>query len=82
VPCLPGELNQVILNMIVNAAHAIADVVGDGANGKGTITIRTRKDVMRLAAAGIDGILVGEALMGAPDIGARVRELSGRQKTS
>ncbi len=25
VPCYPGELNQVILNMIVNAAHAIED---------------------------------------------------------
>ncbi|MEM8986134.1 MAG: ATP-binding protein [Pseudomonadota bacterium] len=25
VPCLPGELNQVILNLIVNAAHAIED---------------------------------------------------------
>jgi len=43
VLCLPGEINQVILNMIVNASHAIADVVGDGANGKGNITIRTRK---------------------------------------
>lgn len=42
VPCLPGSFNQVILNMVVNAAHAIADVVGDGANGKGTIHIATR----------------------------------------
>ena len=42
VPCLPGELNQVFLNIIVNAAHAIGDVVGDGAGGKGTITITTR----------------------------------------
>ena len=41
VPCLPGEFNQVILNMIVNAAHAIADVVGDGSDKKGTITIST-----------------------------------------
>jgi signal transduction histidine kinase len=45
VPCLPGEFNQVILNLIVNAAHAIADVVGDGAEEKGLISIRTgRKD--------------------------------------
>jgi PAS domain S-box-containing protein len=41
VPCLQGELNQVILNMIINASHAIADVVGDGSKGKGTITIST-----------------------------------------
>ena len=42
VACLPGEFNQVILNLIVNAAHAIADVVGpDGA--RGTIHIQTRQ---------------------------------------
>ena len=44
VPVMPGDFNQVILNMIVNAAHAIGDVVGDGANGRGTITLSTRKD--------------------------------------
>ena len=44
VSCLPGEFNQVILNMITNAAHAIADVVGDGSGGKGTITVSTRQD--------------------------------------
>ncbi len=44
VPCIPHELNQVVLNLIVNAAHAIADVVGDGSCGKGRITIRTRRD--------------------------------------
>jgi signal transduction histidine kinase len=42
VPCLSGEFNQVILNMITNAAHAIADVVGDGSGGKGQITDKTR----------------------------------------
>ncbi len=42
VPCYLGELNQVVLNMIINAAHAITDVVGDGANGRGTIKISTR----------------------------------------
>jgi signal transduction histidine kinase len=44
VNCLPGELNQVILNIIVNAAHAIADVVKDGSEGKGKITVTTRQD--------------------------------------
>jgi len=43
VQCCVGELNQVFLNLIVNAAHAIADVVGDVSNGKGKITITTRR---------------------------------------
>ncbi|HNR33717.1 MAG TPA: response regulator [Candidatus Hydrogenedentes bacterium] len=42
--CLPAELNQVFLNLIVNAAHAIADVVGDGSETKGRIMISTRRD--------------------------------------
>ncbi len=41
VPCLLGEFNQVILNLTINASHAITDVIGDGANGKGKITITT-----------------------------------------
>ncbi len=44
VPCLPGEFNQVILNLIVNAAHAIADVVGKTGTAKGLITASTRRD--------------------------------------
>jgi len=43
VPCLPGEFNQVILNLIINAAHAIADVVGKNSGAKGRITISTRR---------------------------------------
>ena len=44
VPCFPGELNQVFLNIIINAAHAIGDVVGDGSREKGAITIGTKSD--------------------------------------
>ena len=40
--CLPGEFNQVILNLIVNAAHAIAAVVRKGGPEKGKITVQTR----------------------------------------
>lgn len=40
--------------------------------------IRTRQDVDRVVAAGADAILVGEALMRASDIAAKVRELTGR----
>jgi len=42
VPCVPGEFNQVILNLIVNAAHAINDVVKDTEGAKGVIKITTR----------------------------------------
>jgi signal transduction histidine kinase len=41
VVCHAGELNQVFLNLIVNAAHAIGDVVKQTGE-RGTITIRTR----------------------------------------
>jgi len=40
--CLPGEFNQVILNLIVNAAHAIAGVVGKESSEKGKIVVQTR----------------------------------------
>ena len=40
--------------------------------------IRTRADVERLQAAGVDAILVGESLMASPDIGAAVDALLGR----
>jgi signal transduction histidine kinase len=39
--CLPGEFNQVILNIVVNAAHAIADK--EGGKGKGVIGVSTRR---------------------------------------
>jgi PAS domain S-box-containing protein len=42
VPCLPAEFNQVILNLIVNAAHAVGNVVQSGGELKGTIRIVTR----------------------------------------
>lgn len=39
--------------------------------------IRNRRDVMRLARAGVDALLVGETLMRSRDIGAAVAELMG-----
>ena len=44
VLCLPVELNQVILNLIVNAAHAISDVVSADPESRGVITVSTRRD--------------------------------------
>jgi len=40
VNCHVGDLNQVFLNLIVNAAHAISDVVGKSGT-KGRIVVRT-----------------------------------------
>jgi indole-3-glycerol phosphate synthase len=37
--------------------------------------IHNRKDVERLAAAGVEAMLIGEALVQAADVGAKVREL-------
>ena len=42
VPCFPNEFNQVILNMITNAAFAIENKLGEGSSQKGTIMISTR----------------------------------------
>jgi PAS domain S-box-containing protein len=42
VPALPGELNQVLLNIVVNAAHAIEDAKSNGEMG--SIRVRTWSD--------------------------------------
>ena len=41
VHCHAGDINQVVLNLLLNAAHAIEEVV-DGTSKKGRITVRTR----------------------------------------
>jgi PAS domain S-box-containing protein len=41
VTCHGGQINQVVLNLVVNAAHAIGDVV-KGTQNRGRISVRTR----------------------------------------
>jgi signal transduction histidine kinase len=64
--CSAGDLNQVILNLVVNAAHAIADVHPEG-DGRGVIDIRTElrdEDVL---------ITIADTGCGIPaDVAARV----------
>lgn len=43
VPVMPGAFNQVILNILVNAAHAIGSLEQHSPTAKGTITVSTRK---------------------------------------
>lgn len=42
VSCFPGELNQVFLNIIINAAHAIESALKSSAADKGCIRVTTR----------------------------------------
>jgi len=44
VPIFAGEFNQVILNLIVNAAHAISEASNVNRQRPGIITISTRRD--------------------------------------
>jgi two-component system, NtrC family, sensor kinase len=61
VICLVGDLNQVFLNLLVNAAHAIQDVVGTSGT-RGRIGIRTfragREAVIQISDSG-SGIPAG-----------------------
>ena len=43
VTCHAGNINQVVLNLIVNAAHAIGDLVKDIEGGRGLIKIGTQQ---------------------------------------
>ena len=56
----------------------IAPLVPEGKVAVSESGIFTRGDLGLLAGAGVNAVLVGEALVTAADIGAKVRELSGR----
>ncbi|MFQ5655009.1 MAG: sensor histidine kinase, partial [Planctomycetota bacterium] len=43
VHCIPGEFNQVLLNLIVNAAQAIEGLAGRDSEDRGTIVISTHR---------------------------------------
>ncbi|MCW8943452.1 MAG: PAS domain S-box protein [Sedimenticola sp.] len=43
VLCVPDQINQVFLNLIVNAAHAISDTLKESDSTMGVITIATQK---------------------------------------
>ena len=43
VPCYPGDLNHVFLNLLVNAAHAIGETMAS-TNRRGRITVVTRSE--------------------------------------
>ena len=52
VSCHAGEINQAVLNLVINAAHAIRDLVGSSGL-KGKIGVRTRRlaDAVEIAVS-------------------------------
>lgn len=79
---LIGVNNRDLRTFEVDLDHTVrlraqipADCVLVGESG-----IHTRQDVLRLEAAGVDAILVGEGLMKRPDIASATRELLGRDE--
>ncbi len=44
VSCFLGDINQVVMNLIVNAAHAISEVVDGRGKDKGLITVSTCRE--------------------------------------
>ena len=68
VHCHAGDINQVVLNLVLNAAHAISDVV-EGTGRKGRITVRTR------SIADFVEISIGDTGAGIPEsVRARIFE--------
>jgi signal transduction histidine kinase len=62
VPCHLGEINQVILNLLVNASHSIADVVKDSGNlGKLTVCSRVDGEYVEISI-GDTGMGIAEAV--------------------
>jgi PAS domain S-box len=51
VMCHPGEINQVILNLIVNGAHAIREKNKNGEKGRITISTRSMGSVVEIGIA-------------------------------
>jgi PAS domain S-box-containing protein len=49
VVCYPGDINQVVLNLVVNAAHAIKEKMKDSEKGKITVCTRMRGEFAEIS---------------------------------
>ncbi len=61
VMCSVDEISQVCMNLLINAAHSIADVIEKGTDQRGTITVTT-------------GIEDGRAIISISDTGAGIAD--------
>ena len=74
-----GINNRDLTTLQVNTARTfeLRDAVPDGAVVVSESGWRTRAELERLVAAGVDAVLIGEALMRSPDIEGACRALAG-----
>lgn len=78
-PCLVGINNRDLRDFSVDIGTTlrIRPYIPAGVCVVAESGIHTQSDVLRLADAGVDAVLVGEALVSAIDVAAKVQELSG-----
>ena len=63
----------------LSITQKLAPLVPKGKLIVGESGISSKEDVLKLGKLGIHAVLVGEALVTSPDVGAKVRELAGQQ---
>jgi len=61
----------------ISTTVGLSELAGDGVSVVSESGIKTRRDVERLQAAGVCGILVGETLMRSDDMGLAIEQLLG-----
>jgi indole-3-glycerol phosphate synthase len=69
--------NLKTMKVDVETTYALRTLVPPGTVVVSESGQRTRGDLERLAAAGVDAVLIGEAIMRADDVEGKVRELLG-----
>jgi indole-3-glycerol phosphate synthase len=77
---LVGINNRDLRNFVTRLEHTLelAEQVPDDVCLVSESGIRSRADIERLRSAGVDAVLIGETLMRAADIGAKLDELRGQ----
>jgi signal transduction histidine kinase len=74
-------MNQVFLNLLVNAAHAIGEVT-KGTQAKGKITVRTRPVSDRVGRGAGQGLAVARSIVVEKHGGSLTFEPNGTQGTT
>ncbi len=76
-----GVNNRNLADFTVDTGNSckLRDLVPEGVLFVSESGVSGREDTARLEAAGVDAVLIGEALMRASDIAAKLRELRGEQ---